>query len=88
MNNDDRLNELAKVAAYRVIQAFELFKDEPEAVRRHAPNVIMTRVQSMINGHSEILDDYNGSIVTVLEPDEESPINTGETPSGESPEAV
>ena len=88
MTEDERLDQLAKKAAYQVLQAFELFKNEPKHIRDQAPNIILSRVNAMLYGGKSITIEDDGTIVTVLEPAAESSINTDETPPGESSEAV
>jgi hypothetical protein len=50
MKTDAELETLVKQAAWRVLQAFELFKDEPAHVRQQAEQLIMQHVQRFRNG--------------------------------------
>lgn len=87
MNEDERLDQLAKKAAFQVLQALNLFRNEQPAVRNHAPNVIMAKVNSMLKGEAIQFED-DGSIITVLEPAKEMPINTDDTTPGKNADTL
>ena len=66
---------MAKKAAYLIVQAINLFKDEPSAVREQAPNVIMSHVQQMMNGERTTIEGA-GLVTEIQEAGPEDPINT------------
>ena len=56
MKTAEEYELLAKKAAYLIVQAIRLFKDEPANIQEQAQQVINGHVQRMLHGEKVIVD--------------------------------
>lgn len=59
-------NTMAQVAAYKIVQALDTFKDEPEDIRRQAEQIIAQRVSLMRRGQPLTVEG-DGLVTEVVE---------------------
>jgi hypothetical protein len=67
----EELDTLSKIAAKQIVDAVSVFKNEPVEIQQRAMQVVMARVQRLMNGENYVIDDP--SLTKVIEDGEETP---------------
>jgi hypothetical protein len=74
MLSQDKIDELdlkSKMAAHTIVNALKVFKNEPIQVQQQAFQVVMARVQRVLNGERDLIDDP--ALTRVIEEPEGEP---------------
>lgn len=66
---------MSKRAAFLIVQALNIFKNEPPQIRQQAQQIIMQRVNRMMNGDNSIIEG-EGLVTVIPEANETTPGNT------------
>jgi len=89
MSDFKKQDETSKQAAYRVLLALNLFKNEKPEIRQRAEEIVMGRVKRFRQGEGNLVIDGKDLVREIPEPGTKPDINTSKNkPTGEGPEAL